>query len=224
MHELAHPRRSPRDARARSVAGFAALWLVTGLAVYPAMLRAQAGRAITTQVETALSARPEMPAAGAANADVTIVEFLDYNCPFCKKTAPELLKLLRVDPRIRIVVKEWPIFGDVSEYAARSALAANWQGRFLVAHNALIGSPHDLDEISQVDSVLKGAGVDLARLAKDRMLHAAEIGADLARYASEAQVLGLRGTPGFVIGRQLVPRALTLESLQQLVANARSAR
>ena len=101
-------------------------------------------------------------------------------CPFCKKTAPELLKLLRVDP-------------------------------------------HDLDEISQVDSVLKGAGVDLERLAKDRTLHAAEIGADLARYAGEAQTLGLRGTPGFVIGRQLVPRALTLESLQQLVANARSA-
>jgi protein-disulfide isomerase len=191
--------------------------------VYPATLRAQAGRAITTQVEAALTARAEMPAAGSANADVTIVEFLDYNCPFCKKTAPELLKLLRADPRIRIIVKEWPIFGDVSEYAARSALAANWQGRFLAAHNVLIGSPHDLDEISQVDSLLKGAGVDLARLANDRSLHAKEIDADLARYASEAQILGLKGTPGFVIGRQLVPRALTLESLRQLVANARSA-
>ena len=184
-------------------------------------LRAQASRTIPAQVAAALAARPQTPAAGNPDGDVTIVEFLDYNCPFCKKTAPELQKLLVSDRRVRILYKEWPIFGDVSEYAARSALAAHWQGKFLAAHNALINAP-DLDETSQVDSVLKGAGVDLGRLADDRTRHAADIDDALARNAREAHALGLSGTPGFVIGRQLVPSALTLAQLTQLTTNARA--
>jgi protein-disulfide isomerase len=217
----------------------AILCVFAGLAAYPDALRAQGARTmtaqaaptiaakvaptITAQAAAAVAARPETPAAGAADGDVTIVEFLDYNCPFCKKTAPELQKLLRADQRVRILYKEWPIFGDVSEYAARSALAANWQGKFLAAHDALISAPQDLDETSQVDAILKGAGVDLRRLAEDRKLHAADIDADLARNAAEARSLGIRGTPAFLIGRQLVPLALTLEQLQHLAANARAA-
>jgi protein-disulfide isomerase len=191
--------------------------------MYPAALPAQEVRVITAQAEAAIAAQPEAPAAGARDGDVTIIEFLDYNCPFCKKTAPELQKLLGADPRVRILYKEWPIFGAVSEYAARSVLAANWQGKFLVAHNALISAPQDLDETSQVDSILKGAGVDLKRLADDRALHSVEIDATLARNAAEARDLGLRGTPGFLIGRQLVPLALTVEQLQRLTVSARTA-
>jgi protein-disulfide isomerase len=202
----------------------AILCVLPGFAMYPAALRAQEVRTITAQAEAAIAARPETPAAGrGTDGDVTIIEFLDYNCPFCKKTAPELQKLLRADPRVRILYKEWPIFGAVSEYAARSALAANWQGKFLVAHNALISAPQDLDETSQVDSILKDAGVDLKRLADDRNLHSADIDANLARNAAEARGLGFRGTPGFLIGRQLVTRSLTLQQLQQLTANARAA-
>jgi protein-disulfide isomerase len=163
-----------------------------------------------------------MPAAGAKDADVTIVEFFDYNCPYCKETAPELVKLLHVDPKVRILYKEWPLFGDVSEYAARSALAANWQGKFLAAHDALIGTANDLDKISQVDAALKSAGVDLTQLARDRTAHATEITAILARNAREAAALGFRGTPGIVVGRQLLPRSLTVKELQQLTQDARS--
>ena len=126
------------------------------------------------------------------------------------------------DHRVRVVIKEWPIFGDVSLYAAQSALAANWQGKFLVAHDALIASRADLDTTSQVDSILKGVGVNVAQLSEDRKRHAASINASLARYANEARGLGLKGTPGFVIGRQVVSTALDLTSLQHLVANARS--
>jgi protein-disulfide isomerase len=201
----------------------AILCVLPGFAMYPAAVRAQEVRTITARAEAAIAARPETPAAGGKDGDVTIIEFLDYNCPFCKKTAPELQKLLRADPGVRILYKEWPIFGAVSEYAARSALAANWQGKFLLAHNALISAPQDLDETSQVDSILKGAGVDLKRLAEDRKLHSADIDANLARNAAEARGLGFRGTPGFLIGRQLVPRSLTLQQLQQLTANARAA-
>jgi protein-disulfide isomerase len=201
----------------------AILCVLPGFATYPAALRAQEALTITAQAAAAIAARPETPAAGARDGDVTIIEFLDYNCPFCKKTAPELQKLLRADPRVRILYKEWPLFGDVSAYAARSALAANWQGKFLAAHNALISAPHDLDETTQVDSILKSVGVDLKRLADDRALHAADIDATLARNVAEARGLGFRGTPGFLIGRQLVPLALTLQQLRQLTADARAA-
>jgi protein-disulfide isomerase len=201
----------------------AILCVLPGLATYPAAVCGQEVRVITAQAEAAVAARPETPAVGARDGDVTIIEFLDYNCPFCKKTAPELQKLLRADPRVRILYKEWPIFGEVSEYAARSALAANWQEKFLAAHNALISGPQDLDERSQVDFILKRAGINLKQLADDRTLHSVEIDATLARNAAEARDLGLRGTPGFLIGRQLVPLALTVQQLQRLTVSARAA-
>jgi protein-disulfide isomerase len=198
-----------------------ALSLLAVLILTPVASLAAEPRKAPAAVVSALAQPPIMPAAGAKDADVTIVEFFDYNCPFCKETAPEMQKLLHADPKVRILYKEWPIFGGVSDYAARSALAANWQSRFLIAHDALIGSAHDLDETSQVDAVLKSAGVDLTQLARDRTAHAAEITAILARDAQEAATLGFKGTPGIVVGRQLLPRSLTLKDLQELTQSAR---
>jgi protein-disulfide isomerase len=200
----------------------AALSLLAVLVLTPVALLAAEPRKAPNAVVSALAQPPVMPAAGAKDADVTIVEFFDYNCPYCKKTAPELLKLLQVDPKVRILYKEWPIFGDVSEYAARSALAANWQSRFLLAHDALIGTAHDLDDNSQVDAVLKSAGVDLTQLAQDRTTHATEITAILARDAKEATALGFHGTPGIVVGRQLLPQSLSVKQLQELTQSART--
>ena len=199
-----------------------ALSLLAVLLLTPITLFAAEASKASAAVVASLAQPPLMPAAGAKDADVTIVEFFDYNCPFCKETAPELVKLLHVDPKVRILYKEWPLFGDVSEYAARSALAANWQGKFLTAHDALIGAANDLDKNSQVDAILKGAGVDLTQLARDRTAHATEITAILARNAKEAATLGFRGTPGIVVGRQLLPRSLNVKELQQLTLDARS--
>jgi protein-disulfide isomerase len=197
------------------------LSLLAVLLLAPITLFAAEARKAPAAVVASLAQPPVMPAAGAKDADVTIVEFFDYNCPFCKKTAPELVKLLHVDPKVRILYKEWPLFGDVSEYAARSALAANWQGKFLTAHEALIGSANDLDNHSQVDAILKSVGVDLTQLARDRTAHATEITAILSRDAQEAAALGFKGTPGIVVGRQLLPRSLTVKELQQLTQDAR---
>jgi protein-disulfide isomerase len=200
-----------------------ALSLLAVLLLTPAtLLAAEPPRKAPAAIVSALAQPPLMPAAGAKDADVTIVEFFDYNCPFCKKTAPELQRLLHIDPKVRILFKEWPIFGDVSEYAARSALAANWRGKFLTAHDALMGTAHDLDETAQVDAILKGVGVDLTQLSRDRTAHATEITAILSRDAQEAAALGFRGTPGIVIGRQLLPRSLTLKELQELTLSART--
>jgi protein-disulfide isomerase len=199
-----------------------ALRLLAVLLLTPLTLLAAEPRKAPAVLVSALAQPPLMPAAGAKDADVTIVEFFDYNCPFCKKTAPELQKLLHADPKVRILYKEWPIFGDVSDYAARSALAANWQSRFLIAHDALIGAANDLDATAQVDAILKVAGVDLTQLARDRTAHATEISAILARNAQEAAALGFKGTPGIVVGRQLLPRSLTLKELQELTLSART--
>jgi protein-disulfide isomerase len=196
-----------------------ALWALAGMLGLAADLPAQM---LSPSAVAAITANPPVPGAGAAHPDVVVVEYLDYNCPYCRKSAPELQKLLRVDPGVQIRFNEWPIFGGASIYAARSALAANWQGKFLIAHNALIGSTRDLDQNSDVDAVLRGAGLDLKRLDADRKSHAAWIDAQLARSASETHALGLQGTPVFLIGRQLITSSLTLAQLRGLISQARA--
>jgi protein-disulfide isomerase len=178
--------------------------------------------ALGAQDVAAITAQPVVPAAGAQHPDVVIVEYLDYNCPYCRKTAPELRKLLHMDPGVQILYKEWPIFGGASIYAARAALAAHWQGKFLIAHDALIGTTHDLDQDSDVDAVLRSAGVDMKRLETDRKAHAVQIDALLARSERETHALGVQGTPVFLVGRQLVSSALTLPELRLLVARSRN--
>jgi protein-disulfide isomerase len=165
-------------------------------------------------------ANPGTEAAGAFKPDVIIVEYFDYNCPYCKKLVPALKALLAQDPNIGLVYKDWPILGPVSEYAAASALAAGWQGKYLVAHAALIGGPR-LARDDQVDDILQHAGVNMDALKKDRIGHGKEIAALLGRNDEEAHALNLEGTPGLVVGRQLVGGITDLSSLKQLVANAR---
>jgi protein-disulfide isomerase len=164
--------------------------------------------------------KPGTEAAGARKPDVTIVEYFDYNCPYCKTMVPTFKALLAQDPGIAIVYKEWPILGAVSAYAASSALAAGWQGKYLVAHDALISGPR-LKQNDQVDAILQSAGVNMDILNKDRTHHAHEIAALLARNDAEAHALTLSGTPGMVVGLQLVGGVADLRFLKQLVANSR---
>jgi protein-disulfide isomerase len=163
---------------------------------------------------------PGTPAVGSAKPDVIIVEYFDYNCPFCKKLVPVLNALLAQDHKVAILYKEWPILGEMSMYGAASALAAGWQGKYLVAHDALIGGPR-LAQTDQVDGILQMAGIDIDTLKKDRTAHAAEIAALLARNDEEAGALTLKGTPGLIVGRQLSPGIVDLPTLKKLIANSR---
>jgi protein-disulfide isomerase len=165
-------------------------------------------------------ANPGTEPVGAPHPDVVIVEYFDYNCPYCKKLVPVLQALLAQDHRVAVLYKDWPILSDVSGYAAASALAAGWQGKYLAAHDALMAGPR-LARDEQVDAVLQGAGVNIEVLKKDRVGHAREIAALLERNDEEAHSLNLDGTPAMVIGRQLVPGILDLGTLQRLVANSR---
>jgi protein-disulfide isomerase len=197
-----------------------ALLLGVALACLGSESRAQNVAQITVAGQTSILAQPVIAAPGSHDPDISVVEYFDYNCPYCKKFAPTLQALGAADPKIAVIYKDWPILGEVSVYAARSALAAQWQGKYLPAHDALMSGPR-LAKDEQVDAALSRAGVDMTALAKDRALHAGEITAQLARIGSEANRLGIRGTPGILIGRLLVPGVAELDELQKLVAAAR---
>jgi protein-disulfide isomerase len=170
-----------------------------------------------------LLANPGTPRAGAVDADVVIVMYADYNCGFCKRMEPVLAKALAADPRLAVVHKEWPIFGDVSEYAARVALAASYQGRYEAVHRAFMLAPTRLSDRETIETVAKQAGVDWPRLARDLKTRARDIDAILARNEREAALLALDGTPGLVINGYLVRGALSDEQLKALVQKIRAA-
>jgi protein-disulfide isomerase len=176
---------------------------------------------ITAAGERAILAKPGIEIIGAPHPDVTIVEYFDYNCPYCKRLDPTFKQLLAADKRIALVFKDWPVLGEVSEYAARCALAAQWQGKYLAAHDALLYGPR-LSQDDVVESVLQGAGIDLKKLKKDLALHSREITALLARHDAEAHALQLDGTPGVLVGRQLMPGGADLSFFQRLVGEVRS--
>jgi protein-disulfide isomerase len=168
-----------------------------------------------------LTAPPATPAAGSEHADITIVEYFDYNCPVCRELDPQLRRLLAADPKVRLVRKDWAIFGEGSVYAAYASFAAAREGRYQAAHEALITSSKDLDARADVLAVLKAAGFDTAKIDADVARHEKEYSAVLTRDAREATGLGLRGTPGLIVGNQLVLGGVTYRGLQRLIARER---
>jgi protein-disulfide isomerase len=164
---------------------------------------------------------PDMPSIGPKNADITIAEFMDYNCPYCRKSHPELKKLLKSDGKVRVVYKDWPVFGPVSDYAARMALAAKWQGRYAAAHDALMSAPKRYQHEKEVVAVLKKAGIDMARLDKDAAAHKADIDRLLARNSLQAETIGLQGTPSWLVESFIVFGGLDHDQLTEAVAEAR---
>jgi protein-disulfide isomerase len=148
------------------------------------------------------------------------VEYFDYNCPFCKKLNPALQALLKADPKVALVYKDWPILGEVSVYAAGLALAANWQGKYLIAHDTLMGSTR-LVTHAQVDELLSRAGLNMSALRTDREVHAAQIEALLKRNDREARSMGIRGTPGLLVGRHIINGVYDVAGLEQAVDSAR---
>jgi protein-disulfide isomerase len=181
---------------------------------------AQNVQEITVEGQKQMLANPGTAASGSRKPDVTVIEYFDYNCPYCKKLVPEFQALLAQDPKIAILYKDWPILGKVSVYASSSALAAGYQGKYLVAHDALISAPR-LAQNAQVDAILQRAGLNMDALQKDRTDHAKDIAALLARNDEEARALALDGTPGVVVGRLLLPGSADIDLLKKMTAEAR---
>jgi protein-disulfide isomerase len=165
---------------------------------------------------------PEIPVAGNPDGDITIVEYSDYRCPYCKKVAPELMQVVKDDGKIRLVLKDWPIFGGVSVDAAKLVLASKYQGKFVEAHEALIGAKSKLTA-GVISETLAGAGIDVARATKDLDANSGAIEAILARNDAQAKAFGFQGTPAFIIGRFRVPGVLDQAMFKQAIKDARAA-
>ena len=166
---------------------------------------------------------PDVPVAGNASGDITIVEWFDYQCPYCRKLEPELRQVVQDDGKVRLVLKDWPILGPVSVVAARMALACKFQDKYNEAHDALIGVNSKLTE-PRINELLTGAGIDLDRAKRDLAANANAIDTILARNNDQATAFGFRGTPSFIVGKFRVPGALTIAEFEQVIADARKAK
>lgn len=166
----------------------------------------------------ALARNPADPVGGNPKGDVTIVEFFDYRCPYCKQVKPIVEQVLNQDRNVRVVYKEFPILGRDSVYASRAALAAKKQDKYLQFHHALMAFRGQLGEES-VMTVARQTGLDVERLKRDMQDPAIE--QIITANRDLAERIGIRGTPAFIVGDDLVPGAVDPTSLKALVDKAR---
>ncbi len=165
---------------------------------------------------------PEIPALGNPQGDLTVVEYFDYQCPYCKKLAPQIAQVVREDGKIRLVLKDWPIFGAVSKSAAQLALAAKYQNKYQEAHDALIGANEKLND-ANIAELLAKAGVDVDKAKQDLQAHQKAIDDVLIHNDKQADAFGFQGTPGFIVGFFRVPGVVEMKVFKQIIADARAA-
>jgi len=165
---------------------------------------------------------PAAPVVGNASADFAIVEYFDYQCPACKQVRPVLQQVVKEDGKIRLVLKDWPIFGDMSRNAARLALAAKYQGKYEQAHVALFSATSRLTDQSMRDLLAEG-GVDVAKALADLESNGQEIDSLLKRNDTQATAFGFPGTPAFIVGTFRVPGVLNAAAFKQAIKDARAA-
>lgn len=186
-------------------------------AAAPGLSRRAAAQGVDTE---AILRDPEAPTFGNPKGDVTAVAFFDYNCPFCKKAAPDLDRAVAEDGKIRLVLKDWPILTEASVFAARLALAAAYQDRYALVHHALMAIPGRRIPEETMREAVQASGVDLARLQADHDKNADRITALLRRNAAQAQAIGLQGTPSYLIG-PFRTSTLDYKGFKQAFAEAR---
>ncbi len=166
--------------------------------------------AITTPFGSAFAGNPK--------GDVTLVEYYDYNCGYCRASLPAIRQLIAEDPKLRVVFRELPILAESSRSAARISLVAAAQGKFNAFHDALYAGGRVSD--ASIAAAAKTAGVDVSRLAA----LAPRIDAEIARNLETAARLGVTGTPSWVVGDRVLSGALPVEELKRAIAAARAGR
>ena len=161
---------------------------------------------------------PDSPVGGNPDGDVTIIEFNDYQCPYCKRAHPAVKSVIASDGKVKLVFKDLPILGEASKIAALAALAARQQHKHLAFHDALMEFNGKLDR-DKIMQIAGSVGLDVAQLQKD--MEDPKLKEIIDHNMALASALGVRGTPAFVIGNQFVPGAVDADTLKQLIAAAR---
>jgi protein-disulfide isomerase len=181
----------------------------------------KAKAAVKTQAEKLFSS-PRQVVIGNAQGDVTLVEFFDYNCGYCKRALSDLMNIMKDDPKLRVVLKEFPVLGPGSVEAAQVAVAVRMQDKsgkkYLDFHQKLLGGRGQADKARAL-AAAKDAGMDMTRLEKD--IASDEVRASLDESFKLAESLGLNGTPSYVVGNDVVIGAVGLSTLKDKVAAAR---
>jgi protein-disulfide isomerase len=177
----------------------------------------RASQAVAEHEKEVLSDR-STPIGGNPHGDVALVEFFDYRCPYCKQVEPSLESMLKQDPKLRIVYKEFPILGPVSVTAAHAALAAQRQGKYDAFHDAMMEARGNITD-DTVYRIAGSVGLDLDQLKRD--MGSPEIAQAIKDNLKLAEALDIHGTPAFVIGDKVVPGAADLDTLKTMVSAAR---
>lgn len=167
----------------------------------------------------ALERQGDAPVLGNPDGDITLTEFFDYNCPFCRQTVPLLQKLIQGDPQLRVVFREWPIFGEGSLFASQASLASLQQGKYWQFHAELMNIRGRAEEASVLRAAKK-VGLDVARLRKD--MEADKVLAHIDHSMALADHMALAGTPTFIAGNDALFGQQRLKDLQKLVEQART--
>jgi protein-disulfide isomerase len=157
---------------------------------------------------------------GNKDGDVTFVEFFDYNCGYCKRAMADMLDLIKTDPKLKVVLKEFPVLSEGSVEAAKVAVAARMQdpSKYLDFHTKLLGGRGPADK-ARAMAVAKEAGYDTAKLEKD--MQSPEVKATIAENFKLAEDMGMNGTPSYVIGKEVVVGAVGLDGLKEKISVAR---
>ncbi|SUB00644.1 Thiol:disulfide interchange protein DsbA precursor [Pannonibacter phragmitetus] len=163
----------------------------------------------------------DAPVLGNPDGKVTVVEYFDYQCPYCKSSHPVLKKVVEEDGDVRLVLKDWPVFGGASVFAAQAVLGAAQIGKYETAMEALMKTKGKLTE-DMVEAALTGAGLTMEELAAAVNGNTARISGLLDRNYDQALAFNFAGTPSFVIGSSLYPGVLDERALKAAIARARS--
>jgi protein-disulfide isomerase len=184
--------------------------------------QAEKHKAAIKQYSEALFSSPRQVVLGNPSGNVTFVEFFDYNCGYCKRAMDDMLTLLKDDPKLKVVLKEFPVLGPGSVEAAQVAVAVHMQDKtgkkYLEFHQKLLGGRGEANK-ARAMAVAKDIGLDMARIEKD--IASPEVKATLQESFKLAEALGLNGTPSYVIGDNVVIGAVGLETLKEKVNTSR---
>ena len=176
---------------------------------------------VATNAETIFNS-PRGVVLGNKDGDVTFVEFFDYNCGYCKRAMADMLDLMKTDPKLKVVLKEFPVLSQGSVEAAQVAVAVRMQDpggkKYLDFHQKLLGGRGAADK-ARAMAAAKDAGLDTARIEKD--LASPEVRATIEENFKLAEAMGMNGTPSYVIGKQVVIGAVGLENLKEKISTAR---
>jgi len=203
----------------RQALGLVGAAVAVGTSVVPLAVRAEDEDILS---EAMVLRDPGIPAVGNSAGDITIVEWFDFQCPYCRKLEPELRQVVHDDGKVKLIWKDWPILGPASVTASRMAVASRYQDKFEAAHDALISVNSKLTD-ARIREALAGAGIDIDRLNRDLESNANAIDVTLRRNNDQATAFDFRGTPSFIVGKFRVPGVLTLAQFGQVIADARKA-